>query len=74
MVPSAWQPFIQNTIAQNIIPMSRVNDAVSRILRVKMRAGYADKVKPSERLHANNRSLIGAPAHRVAVHKQSGNH
>ena len=50
MVPSAWQPFIQNTIAQvenGIIPMSRINDAVSRILRVKMRAGYADKVKPS---------------------------
>ena len=50
MVPSAWQPSIQNTIAQvenGIIPMSRINDAVSRILRVKMRAGYADKVKPS---------------------------
>ena len=70
MVPSAWQPFIQNTIAQvenGIIPMSRINDAVSRILRVKMRAGYADKVKPSERLHANNRSLIGAPAHRAVA-------
>ena len=42
MVLSAWQPFIQNTIAQvenGIIPMSRINDAVSRILRVKMRAG-----------------------------------
>jgi len=70
MVPSAWQPFIQNTIAQvenGIIPMSRIDDAVSRILRVKMRAGYADKVKPSERLHANNRSLIGAPAHRTVA-------
>ena len=70
MVLSAWQPFIQNTIAQvenGIIPMSRINDAVSRILRVKMRAGYADKVKPSERLHANNRSLIGAPAHRAVA-------
>ena len=72
MVPSAWQPFIQNTIAQvenGIIPMSRINDAVSRILRVKMRAGYADKVKPSERLHANNHSLIGAPAHRAVARK-----
>ena len=47
--------------------MSRINDAVSRILRVKIRAGYADKVKPSERLHANNSSLIGAPAHRAVA-------
>ena len=70
MVPSAWQPLIQNTIAQvenGIIPITRINDAVSRILRVKMRAGYADKVKPSERLHANNSSLIGAPAHRAVA-------
>ncbi|MDA7760713.1 Ig-like domain-containing protein, partial [bacterium] len=70
MVPIAWQPLIQNTIAQienGTIPMSRINDAVSRILRVKMRAGYADKVKPSERLHANNSSLIGAPTHRAVA-------
>ncbi|MDB3926041.1 glycoside hydrolase family 3 C-terminal domain-containing protein [Porticoccaceae bacterium] len=70
MVPIAWQPLIQNTIAQietGTIPMSRINDAVSRILRVKMRAGYGDKVKPSERLHANNSSLIGAPAHRAVA-------
>ena len=70
MVPIAWQPLIQNTMAQienGTIPMSRINDAVSRILRVKMRAGYEDKVKPSERLHANNSSLIGAPAHRAVA-------
>jgi beta-glucosidase len=70
MVPIAWQPLIQNTISQienGTIPMSRIDDAVSRILRVKMRAGYADKVKPSERLHANNSSLIGAPAHRAVA-------
>ena len=62
MVPFAWQQFIQNTIAQvqdGTIPMSRIDDAVTRILRVKMRAGFADKVKPSERVHANNNSLVG---------------
>jgi beta-glucosidase len=72
MVPIAWQPLIQNTISQienGTIPMSRIDDAVSRILRVKMRAGYGDKVKPSERLHANNSSLIGAPAHRAVARK-----
>ena len=68
MVPFAWQQFIQNTIAQvqnGTIPMSRIDDAVTRILRVKMRAGFADKVKPSERVHANNNSLLGSDAHRA---------
>lgn len=68
MVPFAWQEFIENTITQveyGTIPMSRIDDAVTRILRVKMRAGFADKVKPSSRLHANNTSLVGSPAHRA---------
>ncbi len=68
MVPNAWQQFIQNTIAQvqnGAIPLSRIDDAVTRILRVKLRAGFADKVKPSARLYANNSALIGAAAHRT---------
>ena len=68
MVPFAWQQFIANTIAQvqnGTIPQSRIDDAVTRILRVKLRAGVADKVKPSERTHANNSALIGAAAHRT---------
>jgi beta-glucosidase len=67
MVPFAWQEFIQNTIVQvenNTIPMSRINDAVSRILRVKLRAGFDDKVKPSLRLYANDTELLGSTAHR----------
>ncbi|HAZ94076.1 MAG TPA: 1,4-beta-D-glucan glucohydrolase, partial [Porticoccaceae bacterium] len=32
---------------------------------VKLRAGFADKVKPSARTHANNSALIGAAAHRA---------
>lgn len=70
MVPFAWQQFIENTIAQvenGTIPMSRIDDAVTRILRVKMRAGFADKVKPSERLHANNNALLGSAAHRAVA-------
>ncbi|MDG1447061.1 MAG: glycoside hydrolase family 3 N-terminal domain-containing protein, partial [Porticoccaceae bacterium] len=68
MVPFAWQSFIANTIAQvenGTISLSRIDDAVTRILRVKLRAGFADKVKPSERTHANNSTLIGAAAHRT---------
>jgi beta-glucosidase len=42
MVPFAWKAFIANTIASvqaGEIPMARIDDAVTRILRVKMRAG-----------------------------------
>ena len=70
MVPYAWQAFIQNTISQvnnGTIPMSRIDDAVTRILRVKLRAGFADSVKPSNREHANDTSLIGATAHRAVA-------
>jgi beta-glucosidase len=67
MVPFAWQEFIQNTIVQvenGTIPMSRIDDAVTRILRVKIRAGFAEKVKPSLRLYANDSTLIGSTPHR----------
>ncbi len=67
MVPVAWQTFISNTITQvenGDIPLSRVNDAVTRILRVKARAGLLDSPKPSSRTHANNSALLGASDHR----------
>ncbi len=54
-----WVQFIQNTMAEtklsssdpNYIPIERINDAVTRILRVKARAGLLDAtaVKPSAR-------------------------
>ncbi len=67
MVPVAWQEFISNTITQvenGEIPLSRVNDAVTRILRVKARAGVLDRPKPSDRTHANRLALLGASDHR----------
>ncbi|MCG7534057.1 exo 1,3/1,4-beta-D-glucan glucohydrolase [Pseudoalteromonas sp. OOF1S-7] len=68
MVPTdAWKPLLENTIAQvkaGVIPMARIDDAVSRILRVKFRAGLFDKPSPAHRPHANNTQLIGHEAHR----------
>ena len=55
MVPHDWELFLSTTIAQvesGEIPMARIDDAVSRILRVKIRAGLFAQPKPSERLHA----------------------
>src|SRR5258708_31738047 len=70
MVPEVWKAFIQNTVAQvraGDIPESRIDDAVTRILRVKMRAGLFEKGRPSSRTVANNRALLGAPEHRAVA-------
>lgn len=50
MVPDDWKAFIDNTTKQveaGEIPMSRIDDAVRRILRVKFRAGMFDGIAPS---------------------------
>ena len=68
MVPtSAWKPLYENTLAQakaGEIPMSRIDDAVSRILRVKLRAGLFEKPSPKSRPLAGQTQLIGSKAHR----------
>jgi beta-glucosidase len=54
MVPEQWREFISNTTSQvqrGEIPMARIDDAVSRILRVKLRAGIFGK-KPSQGAYA----------------------
>ncbi len=51
MVPEDWRQFIDNTVEQverGDIPQARIDDAVTRILRVKLRAGVMDDV-PSAR-------------------------
>ncbi|WP_409433258.1 glycoside hydrolase family 3 protein [Litorimonas sp. RW-G-Af-16] len=68
MVPEDWKAFSQNTISQvkaGDIPMSRVDDAVRRILRVKYRAGMFDSGKPSEHALAGRAKLLGHADHRA---------
>ncbi|GIH79921.1 glycoside hydrolase family 3 protein [Planobispora longispora] len=63
MVPNDWKAFIANTVAQvesGQIPMARIDDAVTRILRVKLRAGVLDGRKPSERRHAGSADALEA--------------
>jgi len=60
MVPDDWKAFIANTIAQvkaGEIPMSRIDDAVTRILRVKLRAGLFDK-SPSQNVYAGKDAAL----------------
>ena len=77
MVPFAWKDFIAHTIASvqaGEIPLSRIDDAVTRILRVKMRAGLFRVVdgasvatRPSERPGARD----AAAAHPRALARQA---
>jgi beta-glucosidase len=68
MVPTdAWKPLYENTIAQvhsGEIAQSRIDDAVSRILRVKIRAGLFEKPSPANRQLSGRTELIGAKEHR----------
>lgn len=46
MVPDDWKKFIEETIVdveKGVVPMSRIDDAVARILRVKLRSGLFDR-------------------------------
>ena len=68
MVPTdAWKPLYENTIAQvksGEITQVRIDDAVSRILRVKFRAGLFEKPSPINRSLSGKIKLIGATEHR----------
>ncbi len=64
MVPEEWQAFIRNTmeqVRQGEIPMARIDDAVSRILRVKLRAGLFGR-KPSQGAYAGQAEALQARA------------
>ena len=67
MAPDSLKDLYANTLAQardGTIPAARLDDAVRRILRVKLRAGMFEKGRPSSRPLAGKFELIGAPAHR----------
>ena len=67
MVPDEWKAFIDNTTQQveaGQIPMSRIDDAVRRILRVKLRAGMFDGIAPSA--HAGAGQLAGVQHRELA--------
>ncbi|MBX7495181.1 exo 1,3/1,4-beta-D-glucan glucohydrolase [Qipengyuania sp. 6B39] len=69
MVPDDWKALLETTVAQvndGTIPISRLDEAVTRILRVKMRAGLlGEQVKPSDRPNAGRYELLGSAAHRA---------
>lgn len=70
MVPDAWKPFIANTIAQvksGQIPQARIDDAVTRILRVKLRARLWDHKPSASQFAGKPESLVHRDLARRAV-------
>jgi beta-glucosidase len=72
MVPEDWKAFIGNTIADveaGRIPMSRIDDAVTRILRVKMRSGLFEHAPSESRYNGRAEAVAAADLAREAVRK-----
>ncbi|MBA3852827.1 MAG: endoglucanase [Gemmatimonas sp.] len=67
MVSVEWKKMLETLhrlVAEGRIPMSRIDDAVRRILEVKARAGLFERPRPAERPWANS-PTFGAAAHRA---------
>jgi beta-glucosidase len=65
MAPDSWKPLYASTLAQvksGEIPMARLDDAVRRILRVKVKAGLFARVAPTVQGRSER---LGAPDHRA---------
>lgn len=68
MAPDSWDELYVSTLEQvraGEISMERLDEAVSRVLRVKFRAGLFESGRPSSRPHAGNFDLLGNPEHRA---------
>ena len=72
MAPDSWKGLYENTLREaksGEIAMSRLDDAVRRILRVKLRAHLFDKGAPSTRPYAGRFELLGSPEHRAVARR-----
>ncbi len=70
MVPDDWRALWENTLEQvesGALATERLDDAVRRILRVKLRAGLFDRGGPSTRPYAGDTTVLGSPEHRAVA-------
>jgi beta-glucosidase len=70
MAPDAWRELHANLLAQardGTIARPRLEDAVRRVLRVKLRAHLDSEGRPSSRPFAGHFELLGAPEHRAVA-------
>ena len=67
MAPDSWKGLYASTLQQvknGTISMERLNDAVRRILRVKLASGIFEKGAPSSRTNAGDENILGLPENR----------
>ena len=70
MAPDSWRPLYTSLLQQardGVIPRARLDDAVSRILRVKVRMGLFEAGPPSRRPGGGRFELLGSPEHRAVA-------
>lgn len=68
MVPDDWKLLYENTVTQaknGVISQARLDDAVRRILSVKMRAGMFEAGAPSTRELSGKNEILGSAQHRA---------
>lgn len=63
---SVWQQTLED-VKNGVISLARIDDAVTRILRIKARAGLWDKPQPSQRRLAGDSNILGADEHRMVA-------
>jgi beta-glucosidase len=67
-----WKQLYANTLREakdGTIPAARLDDAVRRILRVKLRAGTFDRGRPSSRPFAGKFDVFGSAAHKAVARR-----
>lgn len=70
MAPDTWKGLYESTVKhvkEGALPMARLDDAVRRILRAKMRMGLFEKPRPSARALGGKFELLGSPQHRAVA-------
>ena len=68
MAPDSWRGLYENLVKQvkdGTVPMERLDDAVTRILRVKFRAGLFEAGPPSKRPLAGDFKMLASPEQRA---------
>ena len=66
MVPETWREFIsglRDQVERGAVPIERIDDAVTRILRVKLVSGLFARPRPAQRVRADG-AAFGSRGHR----------
>ncbi len=70
MAPDSWKGLYENLVKQakdGTVPAARLDDAVTRILRVKFRADVFDAGPPSKRMFAGEFKRLSSPEQRATA-------